>query len=105
MELREGLGRSWGLEPLACCDVKIQYSQRSVQTCFDSSLTSLLPQDAGGLLLEFLLLMEEEPLTVASPSAQCKMASVVLSQFFRLMAVRSQGLSNGGSHVCDGTGK
>ena len=78
---------------------------RLALTVHAPSLTSLLPQDAGGLLLELLLLMGEEPLTVASPSAQCKMASVVLSQFFRLMAVRSQGLSNGGSHVCDGTGK
>ena len=39
------------------------------------TLTSLLPQDAGGLLLDLLFLMGEEPLTVASPSAQCKMAS------------------------------
>eukprot|EP00731_Ephydatia_muelleri_P024012 Em0016g283a len=63
-------------------------------TAHTPSLTSLLPQDVHGLLLDLLLMMGEEPLTVASPSAQCKMASVVLTQFFKLMAVRSEYLGN-----------
>ena len=32
-------------------------------------------------------MMGEEPLSIAHPSAQCKMTSAVISQFFRLMAV------------------
>lgn len=64
-------------------------------TAHTPSLTSLLPQDThGGLLLDLLLLMGEEPLTIARPSAQCKMVSVVLTQFFKIMAVRSECIGN-----------
>lgn len=74
-------------------NLKDQY--RLALTVHAPSLTTLLPQDMrGGLLLDILLLMGEEPLTIASPSAQCKMVSVVLSQFFKLMAIRSDCLEN-----------